>query len=93
MPPSRLIGQSPGAVPCLQKRSIDEDPRRHSIVNIGSIAPSACPRLTYSVSSGLMTMTKNAAAARPLPHPLNQLNVGWTLTEGKRRFSSPTARF
>ena len=58
-----------------------------SIVNIGSInAYVGLPALgPYSVSKGgLMTMTKNAAVA--LGHyriRVNQLNVGWTLTEGE----------
>ncbi len=58
-----------------------------SIVNIGSVnAYIGAPKLgPYSVSKGgLMTMTRNAAAA--LNHyriRVNQLNVGWTLTEGE----------
>jgi NAD(P)-dependent dehydrogenase (short-subunit alcohol dehydrogenase family) len=62
---------------------------RGSIVNIGSInayigEPKLCP---YSVSKGgLMTLTRNAAAALgPYRIRVNQLNVGWTLTEGEER--------
>jgi NAD(P)-dependent dehydrogenase (short-subunit alcohol dehydrogenase family) len=60
-----------------------------SIVNIGSInayigAPNLGP---YSVSKGaLMTLTRNAAAAlNRYRIRVNQLNVGWTLTEGEDR--------
>jgi NAD(P)-dependent dehydrogenase (short-subunit alcohol dehydrogenase family) len=60
-----------------------------SIVNIGSInAYVGLPNLgPYSVSKGgLMTMTKNAAAAlNRFRIRVNQLNVGWTLTEGEDR--------
>ena len=60
-----------------------------SIVNIGSInAYVGLPNLgPYSVSKGgLMTMTKNAAAAFARYRiRVNQLNVGWTLTEGEER--------
>jgi NAD(P)-dependent dehydrogenase (short-subunit alcohol dehydrogenase family) len=60
-----------------------------SIVNIGSInAYVGLPNLgPYSVSKGgLMTMTKNAAAAlNRYRIRVNQLNVGWTLTEGEER--------
>jgi NAD(P)-dependent dehydrogenase (short-subunit alcohol dehydrogenase family) len=60
-----------------------------SIVNIGSInAYVGLPNLgPYSVSKGgLMTMTKNAAAALARHRiRVNQLNVGWTLTEGEER--------
>ena len=58
-----------------------------SIVNIGSInAYVGLPQLgPYSVSKGaLMTMTKNAALALGRHRiRVNQLNVGWTLTEGE----------
>ena len=58
-----------------------------SIVNIGSInAYVGLPQLgPYSASKGaLMTMTKNAAMAWGRYHVrVNQLNVGWTLTEGE----------
>lgn len=60
-----------------------------SIVNIGSI--NAYVGLSnlgpYSVSKGgLMTLTKNAAGAFARYRiRVNQLNVGWTLTEGEER--------
>src|ERR671913_300773 len=60
-----------------------------SIVNIGSInAYVGAPKLgPYSVSKGgLMTMTKNAATAlNRYRIRVNQLNVGWTLTEGEEQ--------
>jgi len=60
-----------------------------SIVNIGSIlAYVGEPKLgAYSVSKGgLMTLTKNAAALlNQYKIRVNQINVGWTLTEGERR--------
>jgi len=60
-----------------------------SIVNIGSInAYVGAPKLgPYSVSKGgLMTMTRNAASAlKQYRIRVNQLNVGWTLTEGEDR--------
>jgi NAD(P)-dependent dehydrogenase (short-subunit alcohol dehydrogenase family) len=60
-----------------------------SIVNIGSInAYVGLPNLgPYSVSKGgLMTLTKNAATALARYRiRVNQLNVGWTLTEGEER--------
>lgn len=60
-----------------------------SIVNIGSInAYVGLPNLgPYSVSKGaLMTLTRNAAAAlNEYKIRVNQLNVGWTLTEGEDR--------
>ena len=58
-----------------------------SIVNIGSInAYVGAPKLgPYAVSKGgLLTLTKNAALALgPYRIRVNQLNVGWTLTEGE----------
>ena len=68
-----------------------------SIVNIGSInAYVGLPALgPYSVSKGgLMTMTKNAAAALGRYRiRVNQLNVGLDADRrGRDRFSSPTAR-
>ncbi len=60
-----------------------------SVINIGSInAYIGEPKLTaYSVSKGaLMTLTKNVAAqlnAKKIR--VNQLNVGWTFTEGEDR--------
>ena len=60
-----------------------------SIVNIGSInAYVGAPKLgPYSVSKGgLMTLTRNAAAAlNRYRIRVNQLNVGWTLTEGEEK--------
>ena len=60
-----------------------------SIVNIGSInAHVGEPKLSaYSVSKGgLMTLTKNAASFLNRDRiRVNQINVGWTLTEGERR--------
>jgi NAD(P)-dependent dehydrogenase (short-subunit alcohol dehydrogenase family) len=60
-----------------------------SVVNIGSINAyigqhNLC---AYSVSKGgLMTLTKNAALGLARDHiRVNQLNVGWTLTEGEQR--------
>ena len=58
-----------------------------AIVNIGSVnayigEPKLCP---YSVSKGgLMTLTKNRAAyLNRYRIRVNQINVGWTLTEGE----------
>ena len=60
-----------------------------SVVNIGSInAYVGLPALgPYSISKGgLMTMTKNAAVALGRYRiRVNQLNVGWTLTEGEEK--------
>ena len=60
-----------------------------SIVNIGSVnAYIGEPKLgPYSVSKGgLMTLTKNAASTlNRYRIRVNQLNVGWTLTEGEER--------
>src|ERR671910_2115564 len=60
-----------------------------SIVNIGSVnAYVGAPKLgPYAVSKGgLMTMTKNAATAlNRYRIRVNQLNVGWTLTEGEEQ--------
>jgi NAD(P)-dependent dehydrogenase (short-subunit alcohol dehydrogenase family) len=63
-------------------------PRRSgSIINIGSVnayigEPKLC---AYSASKGaLMTLTKNAASfLNQYRIRVNQLNVGWTLTEGE----------
>jgi len=59
-----------------------------SIVNIGSVlAYVGEPKLgAYSVSKGaLMTLTKNAASLLNRDRiRVNQINVGWTLTEGER---------
>jgi NAD(P)-dependent dehydrogenase (short-subunit alcohol dehydrogenase family) len=58
-----------------------------SIVNIGSVnayigEPKLCP---YAVSKGgLMTLTRNTAAVLNRDRiRVNQINVGWTLTEGE----------
>jgi NAD(P)-dependent dehydrogenase (short-subunit alcohol dehydrogenase family) len=60
-----------------------------SIVNIGSVnAYIGEPKLgPYSVSKGgLMTLTRNAASALGKYRiRVNQINPGWTLTEGERR--------
>jgi NAD(P)-dependent dehydrogenase (short-subunit alcohol dehydrogenase family) len=60
-----------------------------SVVNIGSIlAYVGEPKLgAYSVSKGgLMTLTKNAASLLNRDRiRVNQINVGWTLTDGERR--------
>jgi NAD(P)-dependent dehydrogenase (short-subunit alcohol dehydrogenase family) len=72
-----------GAVPHLKARG------GGSIVNIGSVnayigEPKLCP---YSVSKGgLMTLTRNAASyLNRYRIRVNQINVGWTLTEGEDR--------
>jgi len=63
--------------------------RGGSIINIGSmLAYVGEPKLgAYSVSKGgLMTLTKNAASLLNRDRiRVNQINVGWTLTEGERR--------
>jgi NAD(P)-dependent dehydrogenase (short-subunit alcohol dehydrogenase family) len=60
-----------------------------SVINIGSAnAYVGEPKLgAYSVSKGgLMTMTRNAASLLNRDKiRVNQINVGWTLTEGERR--------
>jgi len=60
-----------------------------SVVNIGSLlAYVGEPKLgAYSVSKGaLMTLTRNAASLLNRDRiRVNQINVGWTLTEGERR--------
>jgi NAD(P)-dependent dehydrogenase (short-subunit alcohol dehydrogenase family) len=60
-----------------------------SIVNIGSVnAYIGEPKLgPYSVSKGgLMTLTRNAASSLNRHRiRVNQINVGWTLTEGEDR--------
>jgi NAD(P)-dependent dehydrogenase (short-subunit alcohol dehydrogenase family) len=60
-----------------------------AVVNIGSVnayigEPKLCP---YSVSKGgLMTLTRNAAATLNRDRiRVNQINVGWTLTEGEHK--------
>jgi NAD(P)-dependent dehydrogenase (short-subunit alcohol dehydrogenase family) len=71
------------AVPLLKARG------GGAIVNIGSVnayigEPKLCP---YAVSKGgLMTLTKNAASyLNRYRIRVNQINVGWTLTEGEDR--------
>ena len=63
--------------------------RSGTIINIGSVlAYVGEPKLgAYSVSKGgLMTLTKNAASLLNRDRiRVNQINVGWTLTEGERR--------
>lgn len=60
-----------------------------SVINIGSLLAYVGERKlgAYSVSKGaLMTMTKNAASLLNRDRiRVNQINVGWTLTEGERR--------
>jgi NAD(P)-dependent dehydrogenase (short-subunit alcohol dehydrogenase family) len=76
---------------CIQEAVKSMKTRRGggSIVNIGSInAYIGEPKLgPYSVSKGgLMTLTRNAAAALSRYRiRVNQINVGWTLTEGEER--------
>lgn len=59
------------------------------VLNIGSINALGGERalLPYSVAKdGLMTMTRNLADAHASEHVrFNQLNVGWTLTEGEKQ--------
>ena len=60
-----------------------------SIVNIGSVNAyvGASNLLSYSVSKGgLMTFTRNVSQTlRADRIRVNQINVGWTLTEGEQR--------
>lgn len=67
-----------------------------SIVNIGSINAwcGADMLLIYSMSKGaLMTMTRNLGDALGEDRiRVNQLNVGWTLTEGEKRSRKRKAR-
>jgi NAD(P)-dependent dehydrogenase (short-subunit alcohol dehydrogenase family) len=60
---------------------------RGAVLNIGSINAYAGARelLPYSISKGgLMTLTRNLADAHAHEHVrVNQLNVGWTLTENE----------
>lgn len=75
---------------CMQEAVRHMKPqRRGSIVNIGSVnAYIGEPKLhAYSVTKGgLMTMTRNAAATlNQYRIRVNQINVGWTLTEGEHR--------
>jgi NAD(P)-dependent dehydrogenase (short-subunit alcohol dehydrogenase family) len=75
---------------CLQEAVRHMKPQRKgSIVNIGSVnAYVGEPKLhAYSTSKGgLTTLTKNAAAyLNRYRIRVNQLNVGWTETEGEHR--------
>jgi NAD(P)-dependent dehydrogenase (short-subunit alcohol dehydrogenase family) len=75
---------------CLQEAVRIMKPRGGgSILNIGSVnAYIGEPKLgPYSVSKGgLMTLTRNAASALARDGiRVNQINVGWTLTEGEDR--------
>ena len=60
-----------------------------SVINIGSILAYVGEQKlgAYSVSKGgLMTLTRNAASLLNRDRiRVNQINVGWTLTEGERR--------
>ena len=60
-----------------------------AILNIGSVnAYIGEPKLTAysSAKGGLMTLTKNAAAQlNAVKIRVNQINVGWTLTEGEEK--------
>lgn len=71
------------AVPLMRERS------GGSVVNIGSVNAYIGGRnlTSYSVTKGgLMTFTKNIAAQLAHDHiRVNQLNVGWTLTEGEQK--------
>lgn len=71
------------AVPHLERRG------GGAILNIGSVnAYIGEPKLTAysSAKGGLMTLTKNAAAQlNAVRIRVNQINVGWTLTEGEER--------
>jgi NAD(P)-dependent dehydrogenase (short-subunit alcohol dehydrogenase family) len=73
---------------CLQEAVKHMKARGGAIVNIGSInAHMGAPNLgPYSVSKGGMTtLTKNAAAALGKYRiRVNQINPGWTLTEGEQ---------
>jgi NAD(P)-dependent dehydrogenase (short-subunit alcohol dehydrogenase family) len=74
----------------MQEAVIHMKPRRTgSIVNIGSVnayigEPKLC---AYSVSKGgLMTLTKNTSSLlNQYRIRVNQINVGWTLTEGEQK--------
>jgi NAD(P)-dependent dehydrogenase (short-subunit alcohol dehydrogenase family) len=73
---------------CLQEAVKHMKARGGAIINIGSINAYMGGRNLgpYSVSKGgLMTMTKNAASALGQYRiRVNQINAGWTLTEGER---------
>lgn len=59
------------------------------VLNIGSVNAHCgeCALLPYSIAKGgLMTMTRNLADAHASEQVrFNQLNVGWTLTEGEKQ--------
>jgi NAD(P)-dependent dehydrogenase (short-subunit alcohol dehydrogenase family) len=84
-------GQPAGAVHLpAGSREIDEDAGPAArIVNIGSIKRlrrAVEPRPVLGIEGAVMTMTRNAAGAfAQIPVRVNQLNVGWTLTEGEER--------
>jgi NAD(P)-dependent dehydrogenase (short-subunit alcohol dehydrogenase family) len=86
-----LIAQNLRAPFILMQEAVTHmKPRRSgSIVNIGSVnayigEPKLC---AYSVSKGgLMTLTKNTASLlNQYRIRVNQINVGWTLTEGEQK--------
>jgi NAD(P)-dependent dehydrogenase (short-subunit alcohol dehydrogenase family) len=86
-----LISQNLRAPFILMQEAVTHmKPRRSgSIVNIGSVnayigEPKLC---AYSVSKGgLMTLTKNTASfLNQYRIRVNQINVGWTLTEGEQK--------
>jgi len=74
---------------CLQEAVTFMKARGGSILNIGSVnAYGGEAKLgPYSVSKGgLMTLTRNAASALARYRiRVNQINPGWTLTDGERR--------
>ena len=79
---SRAVPLSPGG------GEVDEDARRWMIVNIGSVnAYIGEPKLgPYRVEGWHDDLTRNAAASLNRHRiRVNQLNVGWTLTEGEER--------
>ena len=61
-----------------------------AVVNIGSVnayigEPKLCPKNSVS-KGGLMTLTRNTAATLNRDRiRVNQINVGWTLTEGEHK--------
>jgi NAD(P)-dependent dehydrogenase (short-subunit alcohol dehydrogenase family) len=81
----------------MQEAVVHMRPRRSgSIINIGSVnayigEPKLC---AYSASKGgLMTLTRNAASyLNQYRIRVNQLNVGWTLTEGEDRVKREVER-
>jgi NAD(P)-dependent dehydrogenase (short-subunit alcohol dehydrogenase family) len=81
----------------MQEAVVHMRPRRSgSIINIGSVnayigEPKLC---AYSASKGaLMTLTRNTASyLNQYRIRVNQLNVGWTLTEGEDRVKREVER-